>query len=222
MTGYEWQTYETPYIIDRRADFAWMSNEDLGVTITFATGVNDTEEYAFPYPSSIDLFEETTVLYKMDTMLLVEQTTDILATEIVELLNFYSSMLQVEFNATFQGTATDAEDEALKTTFAGPMTVGRADFVYTLAAAPAQSVAMPKQIAVAQYMPFSAGIDLITPIYYKLYNNSYSVSNAFVLAAADFANPETFAQRMWHRKRSLTSQERSFRNISIRFQLIDT
>lgn len=222
MAFAKWQSYETPYVIDSRADFAWYSNEDIGFVATLATGTNDTFEYAMPYPSSVDLFEETIVLYKSDFMWLNEALVDIDATEIQRMLDVYASMLQVEFDTTaFQGTAIDAEDEALKTKFAGPMGFGNNKVVKS--SATDESGMLENEVTnLMQYMPFSRGIDLITPIYYTLVNKSISISALAVLAPADYSTFEQTAQRIWHRKRNLTSAERSFRNISIRFQLIDT
>lgn len=225
MAFVKWANYEMPFEMNNRADFAWFSNEDLGFIASLVTGTNDTEEYALPFASSIDLFEETTVLYRSDFMLGIEQIASVDDGDIVSALEMYMAMLQVEFaTATFQGGFTDVEDEALKTKFAGPFGIGR-DIVMVEGASIDQRDGQVGQsiVNVMQYMPFKSGIRLITPPYYTIVNKSWSfAATTGITAPATFSAFEAFAQRVWHRKSSLTPQERDFRNISIRFQLIDT
>lgn len=217
-----WMNYETPFVIDSRADFAWFSNEDIALTATLATGVNDTHEFALPYPSSVDLFEETIVLYKQDWIMGLEALTDIDATEIVRQFAVECSMLQIEHITTsYQGSFTDAEDESLKSKFAGPFGFGMFSFVKS-DAGDISSALINQNVNIMQYMPFGRGLDLISPLYNVIINKAFSVAATAVLAAADNTSVEAVADRIWHRKRNLTSAERSFRNIALRFMLIDT
>lgn len=221
MAFVSWENYETPFAIDSRADFAWMSNEDLAIVDLTAAAA--TNEVALPYPSSVDLFEETIVLYRQDWMLLLESLTDIDDGQIVRQYAVETSMLQIEHALTYNGQAADAEDESLKSKFAGPFGFGMKRVVKSGTASDLGMIIQLEDVNVFQYMPFARGLDLISPLYNVIYNKAFSIAGTTtVIAPADNDSTEGVADRYWHRKRELTSAERSFRNISLRFQLIDT
>lgn len=223
-----WANYQEPYQLNNRADFATMSNEDIGFNATLTTATNDTYEYAIPFPSSYDLFEEAMVLYRVDHMFNTE-INDVADGETIAQLEIYSSFLQIEFAATFQGAWADAEDEAMKSKLHGPMPAVGQNKVLTSNAGIASDAQTSHMVdmnfiqCLHEYMINDEGYDLFTPYYYTLVNKSVShAGQTGILAAANFTSFERFMQRLWHKKRRLTTDERSFRMVAARFMHIDT
>lgn len=221
MSEASWVTYETPFVLDDRVDFATFSNEDNGFIASLVAALN-VFEFAGPYPSSVDLFEETIVWYKSDHMLM-HFFAEIDNAESMPMLQIDNSMLQIEHAITYQGSVVDAEDEVHKSKFAGPMTVGLVQANMGTAASVAASSFSLRAQNVMQYSPVRRGIDLITPRYESYTNASFDIAEATgATSAADFVLHERVSERIWHRKRPLSPGERSFRAISTRFQIIDT
>lgn len=225
--GTIWMDYQVPYELDTRADFATFSNEDIGFIASLVTGTNDTYEYAQPFPSSYDLFEDAMVWYRTDHMFGVEGN-DVADGETVSKLDIYSSFLQVEFAVTFQGSYADSTDEAMKTKLHGPMSVGQRSFLGSTAGASSVAHAAyhvdGNQLQnVHEYAINRQGYDIFTPYYYVLVNKSHDwAAQTGITVTASYVAFENFMQRIWHRKRSLTPQERNFRMVAARFMFIDT
>lgn len=221
-----WVDYQVPYELDNRADFATFSNEDIGWVATLATGVNDTYEYAQPFPSSYSLFDDAMVWYRTDHMFGVEEY-DVADNETVRILEIYTSFLQVEFAATFQGLYADVTDEIMKTKLHGPLP-GVGQVMVALSEA-AITVAPPVNLETAgiqmvhEYAINRQGYDIFMPYYVTLVNKSHTFeTDTGIFATADHNAFESFMQRIWHRKRLLTTDEKNFRMVSARFMHIDT
>lgn len=222
MSEVIWANYETPFVLPDSVDFATFSNEDNGFIANLVTATNDTYEFASPYPSSVDLFEETIVWYKSDQMY-NHDLNELDNAEIMEQINIENSMLQIEHGLTYRGSLVDLEDESHKSKFAGQFTIGATQQNMGTAASVAASPFRLAQQSVMQYSPVRRGIDLITPRYEVYINGSFSVAETTgATAPGTFSKFERVSERIWHRKRRLSSDERSFRMISTRFQIIDT
>lgn len=223
MTHTYWETYEKPFDLPRGTDFATMSNEDNGFTTALTSGSANTYEFAAPYPSSIDLFDQTVEWFKSDYLYL-KHPNDVDNGEDYEVLGIENSMLQIEHGAAYNGAGADVEDEAHKSKFAGPFSIGMYNALGGSASAGGGGVAL--QLAnkcVMQYSPLREGIDLLTPRYEVYYGLTKDVAEATgALSNSDFDDVENVSERQWVRPRMLTRAEKDYRNISTRFQIIDT
>jgi hypothetical protein len=131
-------------------------------------------------------------------------------------------MLDKEFAATFQGDAVDAQDENLKAQFARNIFFGHKKMMITAVAAVEGGERDVDGVTDAIYFP-PIPLDLVTPLYIQLVNQSFTVTLATnVMAASDFSLPETVQIVVWFTKRKLTPGEKSARNMQIRFQRLDS
>jgi hypothetical protein len=201
--------YGFPRDLPRGVRFVVYSNEDYGWTATLAAGVNDVINFALPYPASMDFFNESFILHAIEFL----QCTDQLPTGSRAILQAYLSMLKVEFAATFRGAATDTEDEALKSKFAGPILFGQlSGNVQAAAAAEGGWRRYDNTYNAVYFPPTPEGLDLVTPLYLDFVNQSGSAAVATnIWTDGDNAGFELVMLRCWFTKRRLTQSERDFR-----------
>ncbi|NHJ86151.1 MAG: hypothetical protein FK734_11865 [Asgard group archaeon] len=200
-------------------DFYTLSNEDIGFTASLVTGTNDVINFALPYPATVNLAEETIVVYALE---FIYQATDGFATSLSnQSLLVFLSMLKKEFTATFRGNGADSEDEAIKSKFAGNIFFGRVRQNLTAAAAVEGSQREADTIVNALYFP-PIPLDLATPLFIDFVNQSNTIALATnAITAANFADFERVNIRVWFTKRKLTNEEKSMRQSGRRFQILD-
>ncbi len=187
-------------------DFVVVTNEDLGLTATLAQGVNDTFETTIPYPQEWDPDTEVCVLYKMQGWLAnAEHWQDDRQNGLLT----YLSYLDRSPAATFRGVGTDAEDEWMKSLFAGPMNSGQIA-VGPSATAATESGHLPMQNEMGwEYVP-EIPLSMFFPIYMDIAGNAATYTLVTTDdAAADFAAVETVLHRYFYRIRRMNSAERS-------------
>lgn len=202
-------------------DFVTYSNEDLGFTAAYAAGT-DVFQFPLPYPSSMNLWEESMILFCMETIAhgLSRPRASLSTLGIIQHL----SMLGDDFGGNWEGILVDAEDETFKAQFAGPDYAGEVG-VNLLATANTQSLAVPGDVQqnIKYYPP--EPLDLVTPLYINWTNQSASFTLATVATtntdAADIT--ERMAIRAWFLKRDYTSMEKAFlQRLPTRFQQLDS
>jgi len=203
-------------------DFVTYSNEDIGFDGTpFAAGT-DVFQFALPYPSSMNLWRESLILFAMETIYHSQSRPQ--ATLTTTGMIQHLSMLGDDFGANWEGVLLDAEDETFKAQFAGPDYVGVKE--YSLLAT-ANIVAVPQtadRIQNIKYYP-PEPLDLVTPLYVNWTNAGANLTLATGAASHDDdADPtEQMAVRVWFLKRDYTAAEKAFLNrLPTRFQQLDS
>lgn len=202
-------------------DFVTYSNEDLGRTAAYSAG-NDVQQVPMPYPSSMNLWEETFILFAIE---FIHHNNDqaktslIFAGETVHL-----SMLGDDFGDNWASVLVDAEDETWKAQFAGPFYVGELWRSLT-ATASVEGIQRRQDVnqSVLYYPP--EPLDLVTPLYINYTNASTNHTLATnVVSQDDDANfTEQVTVRAWFLKRDYTPQEKAFLNrLPTRFQQLDS
>lgn len=202
-------------------DFVTYSNEDIGFIAAFAAG-SDVYQYPLPYPSSMNIWRETMMLFAMEFLFIAPMhlTTGLA----IEGISVYLSMLGDDFGVNWGGVGADAEDETLKAQFAGPMWFGRA--LTTIVATAAVEGSQRRQDTTQNIMYYPPEpLDLVTPLYVNYTNQSATVTlatNASVLD--DDSNPtDLTAVRVWFLKRDYTPMEQAFLSrLPTRFQQLDS
>jgi len=201
-------------------DFVVYSNEDIGMTAALAVGVNDVFAFAMPYPASMDLMTQSMVVWAMEFV--VQKNSYDGGTGNVEALNAFLSMLDREFAATFIGVGVDAEDENIKAQFARNIYFG-GNTAQEVATASVEGGTRVNDAQIdALYFP-PVPLDLITPLYIQLVNQSSNETLATnVVAAANFTTFERVNIIPWFTIRNLSPAELAFRNVQLRFQRLDS
>lgn len=202
-------------------DFVTYSNEDLGFIAAFAAG-SDVYQFPLPYPSSMNLWEESMILFCMESFF--HTVARSIGTLTPAGITQHLSMLGDDFGVNWDGLLNDAEDETFKAQFAGPDYFGE-DWVNLLASANTQSMNLRMGANVTcKYFP-PEPLDLVTP----LYVNWTNASATFTLATAnsvldDDANAtEETAVRVWFLIREYTQAEKAWLNrLPTRFQQLDS
>ncbi len=203
-------------------DFVTYSNEDLGVTTAYSGGV-DSFQIAMPYPSSMNLWEETMMVFAME---FIQHQSGFAKTGTAELggNTIHLSMLDDTFGGNWGGNMTDADDEAWKSKFAGPMYAGMVGANITATAA-VEGVYRPFDTQViAKYYP-PEPLDLVTPLfitYTNTFNNITLATNATV-QDDDADETENTTLRVWFLKRDYSRIELQFlQRLPTRFQQLDS
>lgn len=202
------------------SDFYHLTNEQIGLTATLASGVNDVYQFALPFPSSINLHTQTMIIWAIDFMFLdVNAAKD----DGAQWLGFYVSMLKKSFAVTFRGLASDAEDDNLKAQLDGPY-----EFGHKLYHATDGSLASPWQYdmdvnQLVRWFPV-VPLRLLTPLYITLFNQTVTVDPVTGdETAADFSQVESVAIKPWFTLSNLTPLEMSQRmSPTVRFQRLDS
>lgn len=201
-------------------DFVNYSNEDIGFTLSLTAGTNDVFAFALPYPATLNLFDQTIVVWALEFIFHVPH--NLFNSTTLTAMTVHLAMLDREFGVSWFGDLVDAEDEAWKAQFAGPMYVGRNKFNVTATAAAEGSERSGDGVQDVLYIP-PIPLDLITPLFIQLTNASKSVTLATnVVAEANMTQTEQFTIRVWFTKRNLTTAEQATRNMAIRFQRLDS
>jgi len=214
------KVYGFPSVMPLAADFVFYSNEDYGFNANLVAATNDVEAFALPYPATLDLFDETIVVHAME---FIQQTgAGPQAGTTTESLIVHLSMLDREFGASWFGTLSDADDEAMKAQFAGPMFFGQALLNVTGAASIEGTERHLDSFITAVYFP-PVPLDLVTPLFIQFTNQARNITlltNA--VAEGNYDNFENTGIRVWFTRRNLTSAEKATRNMAIRFQRLDS
>jgi len=214
--------YGFPAPLPPDVDFYTLTNEDIGFTTALTTGVNDVYSFALPYPSSIDLFEETIVIHAIEFLFVANDSARAVG-DLNGLLAFLS-MLDKEFPPTFNGNLGDTSDEAWKAQFGGPIYFGERERMNTTVASVEANTYRNDYIRNANYFP-PVPLDLLTPLYIQFVNQNTAIDLATsvgTLASFTTGDVERVTLRPWFTKRNLTTSERSARNTAVRFQLLDS
>jgi hypothetical protein len=200
-------------------DFYVLSNEDIGFIANLVAGTNDVFSFALPYPSSIDLFDETIKVWAIEFIHNDPHQANVAT---FHGLLAYMSMLDKEFAATFLGNGSDSEDENLKAHFAGNIYFGNNKMSVTATAAVEGMERHMDMMQQAIYFP-PVPLDLVTPLYIQLVNMNVTVALATnVPTAANFTEFEKVMLRVWFTRRKLTSSEKSARAMQINWQRLDS
>jgi len=202
-------------------DFVTYSNEDLGFITPYSGGV-DVFQFPLPYPSSMNLWEESLILFCMESIFHAQSRSQAALT--VTGMIQHLSMLGDDFGPNWEGALADAEDETFKAQFAGPDYFGQVS--QNLLATANISVTELKQDInqnIKYYPP--EPLDLVTP----LYINWTNASGNFTLATGasthddDAAPNDSVAIRVWFLKRDYTPMEKAFlQRLPTRFQQLDS
>ncbi len=203
-------------------DFVTYSNEDLGVEAAYAAGA-DVKRIALPYPSSMNLWRETMIVFAIEFIEHAQANptngVTALGGQVAHL-----SMLDKRFGDNWDGVLADAEDEAWKAQFAGPIWFGKHSALVT--AVGNLPVIVPKLDAnkTALYFP-PVPLDIVTPLFIQLTNQAVNITLAEgSVTRDDDANPsERTTIRVWFIKRDFTSLELAFlQRLPTRFQQLDS
>lgn len=203
-------------------DFVVYSNEDLGRTNPFAAGT-DTFNLALPYPSSMNLWEETMMLFCIE---FIRHTGPRAVNAIVELGGeiVHLSMLDDDFGANWAGLLSDADDEAFKAKFAGPMYFGIAQANITATASVEGTERHFDIYYTAKYFP-PEPLDLVTPLFINWTNAMANITLAenAITQDDDADITEEIATRVWFIKRDYSRLELAFlQRLPTRFQQLDS
>lgn len=214
--------YGFPAPVPFGVDFVIFSNEDLGRVDAYAAGT-DNFQLAMPYPSSLNLWEESLMVYAMEfhqhSSPFPKASLTFIGGEIV-----YLSMLDDTFLDNWGGQLGDNDDEAMKSKFAGPFYYGDHATNLTASAAVEGSHRTLDRREVAVYYP-PEPLDLVTPLFItwsSAFSNFTLATNA--VAQDDDANPtELIFIRVWFTVRPYSSTELEFLNrLPTRFQQLDS
>jgi len=203
-------------------DFVVYSNEDLGRTNAFAAGL-DTFNLALPYPSSMNLWEETMMLFCLE---IISHRAPFQFTALTEVGGeiVHLSMLDDDFGANWGGVLVDAEDEAFKAKFAGPMYYGRRTQSLT-SAARVETYGGPLDVYDnIKYFP-PEPLDLVTPLFINWTNamGTYTLISGQSVLDDDANITENMAIRAWFIKRDYSRLELAFlQRLPTRFQQLDS
>lgn len=215
-----WVHHNIPRQFTKGVQFVWYSNEDLGFTITL-DATTATYSASYPFPSSVDLFDETITVEAIDYMFLDDAVNmSAAATEAMESLGVFLSMLNVNFAAAFRGIAADTEDEALKSKFDGPWRFGKMRSHLEVASQVGLALNYDNLDHVRYYSPARGDLRLVTPLFYDLFNQTLDTATTGITTVGDFVSSEKVANRLWFQKSKLTKSEKSLRNSSIRFTML--
>lgn len=214
------QIYGFPRELPPDVDFYVLSNEDVGFETALTTGSNDVYQFAMPYPSSMEIDDETIIVHAIEFMLHAEHKAK--GGGGVQNLLVYLSMLDIDFTATFRGGLGDTDDEAMKSKFAGPMFIGESHLNVTAVASVEGTQRFFDNVISALYYP-PVPLDLLTPLYVDLVNSAVSVTLATnAAAAANFTDVDKFTMKVWFTIRKLTKAEKDARSVQLRFQRLDS
>lgn len=214
--------YGFPAPVPFGVDFVVFSNEDLGRTVPYSAGV-DNFQLAMPYPSSLNLWEESLMVYTIEfhqhSSPFPKSSTTNIGGEIV-----YLSMLDDTFGANWAGSLSDADDEAMKSKFAGPFYYGDHGANITATAAAEGNWRLLDRREIAVYYP-PEPLDLVTPLFITwstAFSNITLATNA-VAQDDDANNTELMFIRVWFTVRPYASSELEFLNrLPTRFQQLDS
>lgn len=204
------------------ADFAWFSNEDMGISGNLTTGTLDQYRLSQAYVASIDLFEETQWLYEAQFHIGLEDViqTTTAAGAASEALSASVSMLNKNYDDAYMGSYVDAEDEAIKSKLETGMFFGPDRTVLEVTSQIGLTVWKNINI-IARWTP-PQNMRLRTPAFYDISNESQDLTTAGVASAGDYGNPEAVASRIiWGPSRLRRSERRAIKDV-IKYMLIDT
>lgn len=210
-----------PWRMPPNVDFYTLSNEDVGLIASLVTGTNDTYVYAHPLPASLDIYNETIIIWKMEFFGqgLFGQLSTGTTTRGVSIV---ASYLDRPFAATFRGDLADAADEAWKSKFAGPMYTGQA---LTNITATASVEGNQRRIDNNQNIVWHPPrpLDLSVPLYFELFNGSQTVTLATnAVADSNYDVFERYSVRTWFTTRRLTQAEKNARANGTRWMILDS
>lgn len=208
------RVYGHPEVLSRfpkNIDFYVLSNEDIDFNANLVTGTNEVHEFALPYPSSIDLFNESLIVHAIDFILQDVPITSGASQQLFANL----SMLDKSPEDDWDGSADDNNDEYLKAVFSRNITFGYVPTdVYEVSGDALVGISENVQ---ARYIP-PQPLDLVTPLFVELVNQS--ITEAF--ARANFTDYEKVQMTVWFTTRRLSRAEKSAREMQIRWQRLDS
>lgn len=202
-------------------DFVTYSNEDLNFITAYAAG-DDVRQFPLPYPSSMNLWQESLVMFCMESI--YHNVMRSSAGLVMEGIMQHLSMLADDFGVNWAGILADAEDETFKAQFAGPDYTGELE-LNLLAAANIVAVGLKAdRNQNIKYFP-PEPLDLVTPLFCNWTNSSANFTLATGQSTqdddADFT--EKMAIRLWFLIRDWTPMEKAFLNrLPTRFQQLDS
>lgn len=217
-----WEIAGFPAPLPLGVDFVTYSNEDIGHTVAYAAG-SDNYQFALPYPSSMNLWEETMMVFAIDFIYSPQGAAHTALTSVGYKVNF--SMLGDNFGANWGGGLADTEDETFKAQFDGPYYFGHKKMVLTGAArtVPSDMLTLPQTQCLRYFPP--EPLDLVTPLYINLTNAgmTFTLGTGASVLDDDQDATELMAVRVWFLKRDYTQEEKRFMNrLPTRFQQLDS
>ncbi len=201
--------YPESHKVPATADFYVLSNEDIGFIADLVVGTSDTYSFALPYPSYIELDEDTMVVHAIEFM--HNQANRCKTTLVPEGLLVYLSFLDKEFPGNFVGVLSDGTDEEMKAQGWGPFYFG--DYKYTSVSTAALEGDRNNEEALLhiQFRPHQ-GLDCFTPLYIQFVNQAATITlTSSAVAAKDFTKWEGVTLRVWFTERKLTASEKDMR-----------
>jgi len=213
--------YGAPRMLDSSVDFAVYTNEQFGFTANIAADGHFA--YATPFPSGVDLQNQTIQLQRLDKgVFSYEPATP---SDPNQTLACMLSMLDEEFG-DFVGTRLlDANDEEFRAQFDGPIQYGNfynfsqqtgagdEDFRHTY------DSDMNKFV---HYYPAIKQLDLLTPLYQQEVNTSLLFTALSDPSAAAFTEQESTFQRLYYDVRNLTSAEKNMRGNQLQWMRLNS
>ncbi len=193
------------------SDFAVYTNEQFGFIAALVDNTNHVFAFALPYPSGINLENQTIRIRAMDLQVHMSEQDHIST----NMLAAYFSMLDMEFDSDFT-VLDDGEDEKIRAHFDGPMEFGTRSAVMADSTAGAAWGTLDAGLISQhhRYYPWQTSVDLLTPQYVQLVkHHSYAtgVDSAVLPANASFGDFEQTTIKPIFEVRSLTSREKSIR-----------
>lgn len=209
--------YGAPRQLDSSVDFAVYTNEQYGFVANIAADGHFA--YATPFPSGVDLQNQTIQLQRLD------KGIHSFETNAMQALATYLSMLDEEF-ADFPGLVLlDANDEEFRAQFDGPITYGWFNHIQNQTGAEGyRNVVDMDKNKLTHYYPAIKQLDLLTPLYQQEVNitlaNSTTPGGAPV--ATTFVEQESTFQRLWFDVRNLTSAEKNMRGNQLQWMRLNS
>lgn len=201
-------------------DFYKLSNEDVGFTATLVNGTNETYSYHNPFPSHIDLLDETTRIYQQAWSLVIGGQSASL--DVITLAANIGYPDRDPDTTDFRGDLSDSEDEMWKSKLNDRLMVfgeHNSRLVVTAATEPENGILQNQTARYTSPVP----LDQMIPMQVDLIGlaSTYTlVTNAQV--DLNFAFMERFSQMIWYILRNLTPAEKVVRNIALRFLRIES
>lgn len=210
-----------PRQLDSSVDFAVYTNEQFGFTSLIAADGHFA--YATPFPSGIDLQNQTIQLQRLDKGQHQYEPN----TRQMQALTTYLSMLDEEYGDFVGGELLDANDEEFRAQFDGQITYGWMYNTFQQAGADASDYMNAVHAdfnTLIHFYPAIKQLDLLTPLYQQEVNISFAVSAAPGThpAAVNFAAQESVYQRLWYDVRNLTSTEKNMRGNQLQWMRLNS
>lgn len=217
------QTYGFPELVSKYwrndVDFYVLSNEDIGFVDAMVATTNDIYNFALPYPATVNLSEETIVVYALEFVYQAPSLSGSVTS--YEAIAAFLSFLDKDFAVDWRGAGSDIEDEALKSKFARNIIFGRTKSSVTAVVSVEGAHRDLDNLQQAIYFP-PVPLDLVYPLFVDFVNNTMTITLADNTGAiGNFSGVERVNIVVWFTKRKLTASEKSARSVSQRFAQLD-